>query len=187
MLGRLYKRTGNASASMSDTLRALHRIQVLVTEQSAILRDTTNASSGVSSTNQTGGITAGSIDTVVTDCQTDRTRFLKPLQQFYAQGFDIRQRLYQSNITDSQIDAIVSDSDIWYNQVIAWLTSSMGKPAADRFQDTSGSAIRYNISPGGTHQPGEIDKASNYLTSLNRLLANLETLMTSNHFDPLGN
>lgn len=141
-------------------------------------------SGNVTSNNQSGGVTARDIGTVTQNVAPDRTKYLKPIQQFYAQGVAIRQGLLNQDLTDTQIEKAYSDTTTWANLTARWLLNNLGLAAEARFADLSNiPPMSYSLTGGGEHKADELQKRNNMLNSLGVWLDNLRALMESGAYD----
>jgi hypothetical protein len=113
----------------------------------------------------------------------DRSKFIAPLQRFYAIGSALQRNLLTLTITDAQIDQNESDIDRWLNDVAVWIQANMGVAAASRFLNNS-DKTSHSFNLPGDHVPGKKDKRDLILNSLSGCLTNLETLMKSDQWDP---
>jgi len=171
-----------ASSTIKDQISRVLRLQQ---EELAILHEASQGTESVSSTNQFGGVTALSIGTVNQNTAADRSKYIKPLQQFYAQGVAIRQALLMDDLTDDQIDTYSNSGVSWINTVATWLVKNMNVPAEARFVDSSGTLpMSWDISGSHPHKPEELKKRNNVVNLIAGCLRNLETLINSDNFDP---
>jgi hypothetical protein len=184
ILGRILARE-NSLASTSSTLKLqIARVARFQQEELSLLREASQGTDSVSSSNQSGGVVAGTIvGNVSQSIARDRSKFKTPLQAFYAQGVSIQNEFFASDITDAQIDGATSDAYHWWSTVATWLQANMGAPAEARFENNS-DKFSYSWTLSGTHAPGEDHKRGNALNMLKGCLTNLETLINTSDFDP---
>jgi hypothetical protein len=113
----------------------------------------------------------------------DRSKFIKPLQGFYAEGSAIEASINPPTVTDDQINNGLLKTNEWGQRVFNWIQSNMTDAAARRFVSNGDKyGMTFNLS--GDHPNDLREKRNNVLNFLSGTLTNIETLMKSDQFDP---
>lgn len=112
----------------------------------------------------------------------DITKIIQNLEQYYAAGSAISQKLNTPTLTDAQIDAFTDEANKWYNDTTYWIRTNMTEGAAARFMDMSGK-LSFTYGLDGTHEAGEKKKRDSTLDGLAGRLTNLQTLINTDVWD----
>jgi hypothetical protein len=113
----------------------------------------------------------------------DRSKFIKALQGFYAEGAVIQVSIDPPTVTDDQINSAVQQANEWGLRVYKWLQSNMTPAAAVRFGNNS-DKFSFGANLLGDHPANMREKRNDALNFMAGSMTNLETLMKSDQFDP---
>lgn len=130
----------------------------------------------VSSQDQRGGITSGSIQNLYVYPPLARGPLLGVFKDRFATGARIFRTLLQSNLIDEQYNSTFNDSLNWIDNTYTWLQRDVGDYAAERFIFMGG-ALPISYELPGNHAPGVAKSRDGMIVMLRDCLKNLDMLM----------